>query len=137
MGLRTPYQIKPLKKETFPLIESCLLLSVLLSLMLSFTRTECSKLKTIRGGALSFTTLVIFLLFFIVGFSQRRWDSAEQDLFLEPLQDPDVRCAVKRLFSGTPLLPRLSCRPQSVASAQRIKHSRSLGTLTSCISREL
>ncbi|TWW72717.1 hypothetical protein D4764_15G0001110 [Takifugu flavidus] len=70
-------------------------------------------------------------------FPERQWDSSEQDLFLEPLQDPDIRCAVNRLFSGTLLLPRLSCRPQPLTSTRRMKHSRSLGTLTSCMSREL
>lgn len=74
---------------------------------------------------------------------QRQWDSSEQDPCVE-LQDPDFRCAVKRLFSGTLQLPRLSCRPsrpeagpRSSTSAVGIRPSRSLGTLTSYISRAL
>ncbi|XP_036940480.1 cAMP-specific 3',5'-cyclic phosphodiesterase 4D isoform X2 [Acanthopagrus latus] len=63
-------------------------------------------------------------------FTERQWDCSEQAC-IEALQDPDVRCAVKRLFSGTLQLPRLSCRP-SGPSARGIKPSRSLGSLTSC-----
>ncbi|KAK5859776.1 hypothetical protein PBY51_021304 [Eleginops maclovinus] len=76
-------------------------------------------------------------------FNERQWDSSEQDPCTEFLQEPDVRCTVKRLSSGTLQLPRLSCRPfthdgsQSGPSPRRIKPSRSLGTLTSCISRDL
>ncbi|KAK2822217.1 hypothetical protein Q5P01_022282 [Channa striata] len=72
---------------------------------------------------------------------QREWDSLEQASCNDLVQDPDVRWAVKRLFSGTVLLPTLSCRPrpedgfQSRTSQPRIKHSRSLGTLTSSIPR--
>ncbi|XP_033959989.1 3',5'-cyclic-AMP phosphodiesterase 4C isoform X1 [Pseudochaenichthys georgianus] len=74
--------------------------------------------------------------------NERQWDSSEQDPGTELLQDPEVRCAVKRLCSGPLQLPRLSCRPstrdgpQSGPSHRRIKPSRSLGTLTSCISRD-
>lgn len=78
---------------------------------------------------------------------QRQWDSSEQDTYIELPQFPDIRCAVKRLFSGTLQLPRLSCRPsmqgrpedgpQSDTSAPGLKPSRSLGSLTSYISRDL
>ncbi|XP_039671000.1 cAMP-specific 3',5'-cyclic phosphodiesterase 4D isoform X3 [Perca fluviatilis] len=75
-------------------------------------------------------------------FNERQWESSEQASCPSPLvHDPDVRCAVKRLFSGTLQLPRLSCRPsthddpQSGPSARSIRPSRSLGTLTSYISK--
>lgn len=75
---------------------------------------------------------------------QRQWDSLEQAPCIELVQDPDLRWAVKRLFSGPLQLPRLSCRPSTQekpedgsqsCSHRPIKPSRSLGTLTSCISR--
>ncbi|XP_078119612.1 3',5'-cyclic-AMP phosphodiesterase 4C isoform X2 [Sander vitreus] len=76
-------------------------------------------------------------------FNERQWESSEQASCPSLVQDPDVRCAVKRLFSGTLQLPRLSCRPsthddpRSGPSARSIRPSRSLGTLTSCISKAL
>ncbi|XP_026170206.1 cAMP-specific 3',5'-cyclic phosphodiesterase 4C isoform X3 [Mastacembelus armatus] len=81
----------------------------------------------------------------LFNFTQRQWDSLEHTSSTESAQDLEVRGAVKRLFSGTLQLPKLSCRPstqnapadgpQSGPSACSIKPSRSLGTLTSCISR--
>ncbi|KAG7523897.1 cAMP-specific 3 3' [Solea senegalensis] len=68
-------------------------------------------------------------------FTERQWDSSEQASSTEPVQDTDGRCAVKRLFSGTLQLPRLSCRPEVAPPHRTIKHSRSLGTLTSCITQ--
>ncbi|XP_034559454.1 cAMP-specific 3',5'-cyclic phosphodiesterase 4C isoform X2 [Notolabrus celidotus] len=77
--------------------------------------------------------------------TERKWDSSDQPSDINFLQDPYIPSVVKRLFSGTLQLPRLSCRPskqdtsedgsQSRPSASSIKPSRSLGTLTSCISR--
>ncbi|KAM9322462.1 3',5'-cyclic-AMP phosphodiesterase 4C isoform 2-T2 [Pholidichthys leucotaenia] len=81
----------------------------------------------------------------------RQWDPAQQSSYTELVPDPDVQCAVKRLFSGTLQLPKLGCRPSardkpeesppsrpsSCPRAPTIKHSRSLGTLTSCILKEL
>lgn len=143
--LRTRYQIKPPK-----------IMNVCFYRALSFVVCACtvnvvfpllnkifclfqityknSKSKIVKRRDAELWNLCCNFFFFT---AQRQWDSSEQDLFLEPLQDPEIRCAVKRLFSGTPLLPRLSCRPQPLTSTQRIKHSRSLGTLTSCMSREL
>ncbi|XP_031710503.1 cAMP-specific 3',5'-cyclic phosphodiesterase 4C isoform X3 [Anarrhichthys ocellatus] len=72
---------------------------------------------------------------------QRQWDSSQQASCIELPCDPGVRCAVNRLFSGTLQLPRLSCRPstqdgpQSGPSTRGIKPSRSLGSLTSYISK--
>ncbi|XP_054478959.1 cAMP-specific 3',5'-cyclic phosphodiesterase 4C [Anoplopoma fimbria] len=72
---------------------------------------------------------------------ERQWDSSEQASCIELPQVPDIKYHVKRLFSGTLQLPRLSCRPstqdgpQSGPSACGIKPSRSLGTLTSCVSK--
>ncbi|XP_049455083.1 cAMP-specific 3',5'-cyclic phosphodiesterase 4D isoform X1 [Epinephelus fuscoguttatus] len=78
-------------------------------------------------------------------FTERQWDSSEQASCIELPHDFGVQCAVKRLFSGTLQLPRLSCRPsvhespqsspQSSPSFASIKPSRSLGTLTSYISK--
>ncbi|XP_049888608.1 cAMP-specific 3',5'-cyclic phosphodiesterase 4D isoform X5 [Epinephelus moara] len=78
-------------------------------------------------------------------FTERQWDSLEQASCIELPHDFGVQCAVKRLFSGTLQLPRLSCRPsvhespqsspQSSPSFASIKPSRSLGTLTSYISK--
>ncbi|XP_013766960.1 cAMP-specific 3',5'-cyclic phosphodiesterase 4D-like [Pundamilia nyererei] len=83
----------------------------------------------------------------IFNFTERQWDSLDQTSSVEPLQDCDIRWAVKRLFSGNLQLPKLSCRssaqdgPPPVAplgpATYRIKHSRSYGTLTSCMSRGL
>ncbi|XP_030016668.1 cAMP-specific 3',5'-cyclic phosphodiesterase 4C isoform X1 [Sphaeramia orbicularis] len=82
--------------------------------------------------------------FFI--FTERQWDSPYENSSNEDGKDCDIRCAVKRLFSGTLQLPRLSCRPSVqdgpqqptwTSSAPSIKPSRSLGTLTSCISKAL
>lgn len=76
----------------------------------------------------------------IAAWFQREWGTSEQDSSTELPQDLTLRCSVKRLFSG-PL--QLSCRaststkPQSGSSAAGIKPSRSLGTLTSCISKGL
>ncbi|GAA6228577.1 cAMP-specific 3',5'-cyclic phosphodiesterase 4D-like isoform X1 [Lates japonicus] len=96
-------------------------------------------------------------------FTERQWDSIEQASCVESLSFPDVKCAVKRLCSGTLQLPRLSCRPsvqdrpedgsqsspqsgpesgpmsgsESCPLVRVIKPSRSLGTLTSCISKSL
>ncbi|XP_019203253.1 cAMP-specific 3',5'-cyclic phosphodiesterase 4D isoform X3 [Oreochromis niloticus] len=82
----------------------------------------------------------------IFNFTERQWDSLDQTS-VEPLQDCDIRWAVKRLFSGNLQLPKLSCRPSaqdgpppvapSGPATYRIKHSRSYGTLTSCMSRGL
>ncbi|XP_054888851.1 cAMP-specific 3',5'-cyclic phosphodiesterase 4C isoform X2 [Poeciliopsis prolifica] len=81
--------------------------------------------------------------------TERHWDSSEPASSVELLQDPDVRYAVKRVFSGNVQLPRLSCRPSAQERAQdgappepaapptrSIRHSRSLGTLTSCFDVE-
>ncbi|XP_069367175.1 3',5'-cyclic-AMP phosphodiesterase 4C isoform X3 [Paralichthys olivaceus] len=80
----------------------------------------------------------------IFNFTERQWDSSEQTSYTEAVQDPDDRCTVRRLFSGTLQLPRLSCRqptpdrpedgPQSSPLACNIKSSRSLGTLTNYFS---
>ncbi|KAF7665483.1 hypothetical protein LDENG_00141270 [Lucifuga dentata] len=79
-------------------------------------------------------------------FTERQWDSSEQDSSAEPLAKPVFRRVVKRLFSGTLQLPRLSCRQSlqqrpeeelEVASTPSIKASRSLGTLTSCVPEAL
>ncbi|MED6233920.1 hypothetical protein ATANTOWER_019097, partial [Ataeniobius toweri] len=80
----------------------------------------------------------------LFNFTERHWDSSEQASCIELLQDPDVRYAVKRVFSGNVQLPRLSCRPSAQERPQdgavpeppapptrSIRHSRSLGTLTS------
>nr|XP_020471678.1 cAMP-specific 3',5'-cyclic phosphodiesterase 4D-like isoform X3 [Monopterus albus] len=77
----------------------------------------------------------------IFTFTERQWDSVEQAFCAESVQDLDVRRAVKRLCSGTLQLPRLSSRPytqeglEDGTPAHSIRPSRSLGTLTSCISR--
>ncbi|XP_078790473.1 3',5'-cyclic-AMP phosphodiesterase 4C isoform X3 [Oryzias latipes] len=77
--------------------------------------------------------------------TERQWDSCEQPSYTELLQELEIRCAVKRLFTGTLQLPRLSCRrsPQTGVedgaspgpTGRSIKPSRSLGTLTSCMPR--
>ncbi|XP_042353423.1 cAMP-specific 3',5'-cyclic phosphodiesterase 4C isoform X2 [Plectropomus leopardus] len=77
-------------------------------------------------------------------FTERQWDSLDQACCVEHSQE-FLKCAVKRLFSGTLQLPRLSCRPcvqddpqldpESGLSIPSIKPSRSLGTLTSYISK--
>ncbi|CAK6952354.1 cAMP-specific 3'%2C5'-cyclic phosphodiesterase 4D isoform X1 [Scomber scombrus] len=81
----------------------------------------------------------------LFNFSERQWDSSEQAAYIEPFKD--VRCAVKRLFSGTLQLPRLSCRPSMQDQPQEdpasgpivfsVKPSRGLGTLTSLITKAL
>ncbi|XP_028284337.1 cAMP-specific 3',5'-cyclic phosphodiesterase 4D isoform X3 [Parambassis ranga] len=82
-------------------------------------------------------------------FTEREWDSSEQASYIEFVQDPCVKNVVKRLFSGTLQLPRLSCRPcmpdrpeegtqpapTSGPGPRPFKPSRSLGTLTSCITK--
>ncbi|XP_076001148.1 3',5'-cyclic-AMP phosphodiesterase 4C isoform X1 [Genypterus blacodes] len=79
-------------------------------------------------------------------FTERQWDSSEQDPCKDPLPESVIRCVVKRLFSGTLLLPRLSCRSPTpdtpeeeslivASSSPAITASRSLGSLTSCISK--
>ncbi|CAG5896894.1 unnamed protein product [Menidia menidia] len=80
-------------------------------------------------------------------FTERQWDSSKLASGSEPTQDSEIRCAVKRIFTGNLQLPKLSCRPttqegpkdvtQFVPASPTIKHSRSLGTLTSCISTAL
>ncbi|XP_035993748.1 cAMP-specific 3',5'-cyclic phosphodiesterase 4D isoform X4 [Fundulus heteroclitus] len=85
----------------------------------------------------------------LFNFTERHWDSSEPASCIELLQDPDVRYAVKRVFSGNVQLPRLSCRPSAQERPQdgappdppapptrSIRHSRSLGTLTSCFDVE-
>ncbi|MED6272064.1 hypothetical protein CHARACLAT_026554 [Characodon lateralis] len=82
----------------------------------------------------------------LFNFTERHWDSLEQASCIELLQDPDVRYAVKRVFSGNVQLPRLSCRPAAqerprdgalpeppARPTRSIRHSRSLGTLTSWV----
>ncbi|RVE60974.1 hypothetical protein OJAV_G00165960 [Oryzias javanicus] len=79
--------------------------------------------------------------------TERQWDSCEQPSYVELIQELQIRCAVKRLFTGALQLPRLSCRhsaqtrgedgASSGPAGHSIKHSRSLGTLTSCIPRDL
>ncbi|CAL1579209.1 unnamed protein product [Knipowitschia caucasica] len=94
---------------------------------------------------------------------ERQW--ADEALSLEGLHPSGLEFAVKRLVSGPLLLPRLSCRPSPQCldqlpardkppdqgtdpdsedgppavlvseSPRRLKPSRSLGTLTSCIPR--
>ncbi|XP_037837875.1 cAMP-specific 3',5'-cyclic phosphodiesterase 4C-like isoform X3 [Kryptolebias marmoratus] len=81
----------------------------------------------------------------LFNFTERHWDCSEQGSCTEQLQDSDDKYVVKRLFSGNLQLPRLSCRPSSqdrsedglstTPAPRSIRHSRSLGTLTSCISR--
>ncbi|XP_036072257.1 cAMP-specific 3',5'-cyclic phosphodiesterase 4C isoform X5 [Oryzias melastigma] len=77
--------------------------------------------------------------------TERQWDSCEQPSYIELIQELQIRCAVKRLFTGTLQLPRLSCRQSAQTRAEdgassgpagpSIKPSRSLGTLTSCVPR--
>ncbi|XP_077471227.1 3',5'-cyclic-AMP phosphodiesterase 4C-like isoform X2 [Stigmatopora argus] len=43
--------------------------------------------------------------------TERQWGSTDRTSYLKLLQKSSVRYAVKRLFSGTLQLPRLSCRP--------------------------
>ncbi|KAM9844511.1 3',5'-cyclic-AMP phosphodiesterase 4C-like [Aulostomus maculatus] len=77
----------------------------------------------------------------IFNVTERQWDSSEQASYIELLQDLNVRCAVKRLFSGTLQLPRLSCRPptqdrpEEDPSGGNVQPCRGLGTLASCISK--
>ncbi|KAL6104359.1 uncharacterized protein ACO6RY_14105 [Pungitius sinensis] len=69
-------------------------------------------------------------------FNERQWDWSDQASCTEPPHDPGSRCAVNRLFSGTPQLPRLCCRPspQDGPQPRRIRPCRSLGTLPRYIS---
>ncbi|XP_077374097.1 3',5'-cyclic-AMP phosphodiesterase 4C-like isoform X1 [Festucalex cinctus] len=73
--------------------------------------------------------------------TERQWGSSEQASCTELLQKSYVRYAVKRLFSGTLQLPRLSCRPSVLDRREADLSDRSSGspgtlwTLTSCISK--
>nr|XP_057925031.1 cAMP-specific 3',5'-cyclic phosphodiesterase 4D-like isoform X3 [Doryrhamphus excisus] len=73
--------------------------------------------------------------------TERQWESSGQDSNTELPQESYVRYAVKRLFSGTLHLPRLSCRPSMLdRSSDALSDSGSqspgtLWTLTSCISK--
>nr|XP_057922663.1 cAMP-specific 3',5'-cyclic phosphodiesterase 4C-like isoform X2 [Doryrhamphus excisus] len=71
--------------------------------------------------------------------TERQWESSGQDSNTELPQESYVRYAVKRLFSGTLQLPRLSCRPSMLdRSSDALSGSQSPGTLwtlTSCISK--
>lgn len=121
---------------------------------LVFMNADLSRLYTSHS---SFSSLQLDMYAYIISVKkqiacllsalQRQWDSLDQTSSVELLQDCDIRWAVKRLFSGNLQLPKLSCRssaqdgPPPVAplgpATYRIKHSRSYGTLTSCMSRGL
>ncbi|KAM9790129.1 3',5'-cyclic-AMP phosphodiesterase 4C isoform 4-T5 [Syngnathus typhle] len=70
--------------------------------------------------------------------TEREWGSSHQTPCTEPLQSSYVKYAVKRLFSGTLHLPRLSCRPavlDRLEDALSDSGSGSPGTLWSLTSR--
>ncbi|XP_077580141.1 3',5'-cyclic-AMP phosphodiesterase 4C isoform X3 [Stigmatopora nigra] len=70
--------------------------------------------------------------------TERQWGSTDRTSYLELLKKSYVRYAVKRLFSGTLQLPRLSCRPSMLDRREDVLAdpcSGSPGTLWNLTSR--